>query len=502
MANMLTIGDVYQPLNPLAVAQALEGIQSSRTRNRLAEMELAEKTRTLTGDKQFMADLGAYLSGPGERQPQTAPPGFVGPMPAKTIPPTANWGQMPTDVRGKLWQASPEKSWSLMQAGQTRADAERKFKLQTLKSLGEKAVANGDDNAMQQVVAGLASEGINIPSITITGKNEWETVIPVQSGKGPDGQPVVDPMSGQPVADGQYKVKGRGIGQSRQIVSLVPAKDTGLGSGAEIELTPEAMEVAANNYFNIGQLPAMGLGGAGAYQTRIKILNRAGEIAKEAGLTGAEAAAKRALFKANQAALQDNTKRETAVRQFTNTIDANIGTWDELQAKYGNNFGKIVNQARNMLAQGVQGSGDLASLQAVLQSTANEVAKVESGSLGIAEVSVEQARKWGKIFNEALDPAEMRKVMATSMTLGQNRVKAIADENERLKKLLRRSPKETEANPAERDLGAPSGQPTEPPADGAAPQWQTATSPTTGQRVYSDDGGETWRDIETGKVVK
>jgi hypothetical protein len=148
---------------------------------------------------------------------------------------------------------------------------------------------------------------------------------------------------------------------------------------------------------------------------------------------------------AQKKALDNNEVYRVAAERFVNVIDQNAELVKKLKKQYGVNYGRLFNAAINNINQGVPGSGDLMALQQALTSLSNEVAKVESGSMGIAEVSVEQAKLWKKIHDYNLNESDLDKVLDTSKTLGAIRRKSLRETTDALRKELG----EKEAKPGE-----------------------------------------------------
>ena len=144
---------------------------------------------------------------------------------------------------------------------------------------------------------------------------------------------------------------------------------------------------------------------------------------KNKGNSGSDSAAAQAMFKARQMALQDVTKRKGLISTFVNRIDGQSNLVEKLAKKYNLTDPRFVNMGVNELAKFV-GSGDLASLKLVITSLSNEVAKVESGSLGIAAVSIDQAKIMARIHDENLKVGELMKVVQAGKALGKTSMDA------------------------------------------------------------------------------
>lgn len=137
-------------------------------------------------------------------------------------------------------------------------------------------------------------------------------------------------------------------------------------------------------------------------------------------------------------ALKDLTKRKELIGTFTNRIDENTKVVERIAKKYGNQAPRLVNMPVNKLAQ-VMGSGDYASLKLALKSLSNEIAKVESGSLGISEVSVEQAKYMEKIHDADMTFGDLMKVLETGKQLGKTSMSAINKQRKDLQNRMKGS---------------------------------------------------------------
>lgn len=136
--------------------------------------------------------------------------------------------------------------------------------------------------------------------------------------------------------------------------------------------------------------------------------------------------------RANIKSLNDLAKRETLIGTFTHRIDATSDVVIKLAQKYRNTNSRLLNIPINSLS-GMMGSGDLQALKLALKSLSNEVAKVESGSLGIAEVSVEQSKYMERVHDPNLSLNDMLKVINTGKALGKTNMDSIRKQRQELK---------------------------------------------------------------------
>ena len=203
------------------------------------------------------------------------------------------------------------------------------------------------------------------------------------------------------------------------------------------------------------------------------------------------------LYKADRAtaklALGELQKRDALVTLFVDRIKIQVESIKKLKAKTGEQYPYLAEKALLNYKSGVEGSGDVRALQMALESTAAEVAKVETNTLGVAELSVEASKQWRQHFERALTAADLDSVLDTAVLLGDNATKAIAQSKERVRGQFRLPPEGGAKG------GAGKGAATK-PATGGKVYKQTATGPNN-HKIGSDDGN-IWYDVNTGEAVQ
>ena len=130
-----------------------------------------------------------------------------------------------------------------------------------------------------------------------------------------------------------------------------------------------------------------------------------------------------------------NVEYERANSNFVNTIDRYSNLADRIMTKYGLNQGsKFENYTLQdaIKLQGL-GSGDVAALNQVLQGLKQEIAKVESGSLGISGAHVETAKQFDRSISLNMPAKDLRTVFSWAKQAGRERLAAIHDETSQLK---------------------------------------------------------------------
>jgi len=155
------------------------------------------------------------------------------------------------------------------------------------------------------------------------------------------------------------------------------------------------------------------------------------------GLSGVDEKIIQGQIKADQASVTENEKYLGASGRFLNTMDRNSDLLREMRSKHGTNFGKIFNQAINGLKTGVWGDGDIASIQYAVYSINKEASKLEGGSMGVAEPSVDASKAIANILNYNLNEKDMDRILDTMSQFGQERIKGISDETKNLQDRMR-----------------------------------------------------------------
>ena len=207
--RMLTIGDVYQPVNPVTVAQMIQAGQ----RNRINQMSLEQQARQIAKDRTVDRILQGYFGGAytGGQPPQAGQP-------------------LPNNVTNLIGVADPQAGLTLSGQRAGAQNAQRAEAMKIIQANLNGALQSGDNNTWQMLMNKARELNPNIPDTSgmqIVGKNTWQGPIEVKNGVGPDKQPITNPATGAPLPDGMYNVKGRGMGPNKQILEVKPAAGAG-----------------------------------------------------------------------------------------------------------------------------------------------------------------------------------------------------------------------------------------------------------------------------------
>lgn len=134
-------------------------------------------------------------------------------------------------------------------------------------------------------------------------------------------------------------------------------------------LTPEALNMAAQQFASTGQMPQMGRDAA----TRKAIMNRAAELSPNIDLAGNAAA-----YKANAASLKGLQENLDSVTAFENTANKNLDLFVQQAKKVVDSGSPFLNTPLRLINQKLLGSTDQAAFTTARQVATNEIAKVTS----------------------------------------------------------------------------------------------------------------------------
>jgi hypothetical protein len=139
-------------------------------------------------------------------------------------------------------------------------------------------------------------------------------------------------------------------------------------------ITDDAIDLAAQQYLQTGQMPPLGMGASGV-ALRTKIIDRAAEISRSEGVKAADVPANRASFKSDSTSLTTLTKQSDAINAFEKTA---IRNGDRLMTLAD----KVDKTGVPMLERWIRGGrkatgdADVAAFNAQMQVYRTEAAKI------------------------------------------------------------------------------------------------------------------------------
>lgn len=198
---------------------------------------------------------------------------------------------------------------------------------------------------------------------------------------------------------------------------------------AQADLTPEALNNAAENYRITGNLPAMGMGGLAV---KAKILNRAAEMAAENGDQAGATVARQVANKANVAALSQVTKQEQMVGAFEKNANMNADLALSLAGAASNTGVPVVTGWVQSGMKNIAGDPAISKFHAATETFINEYAKIMSGSMGNTAISDAARTHAHSLLSTAMEPEQYKGVIGVLKIEMGNRMKGFAQQKQEL----------------------------------------------------------------------
>lgn len=187
----------------------------------------------------------------------------------------------------------------------------------------------------------------------------------------------------------------------------------------------DTINLAANKYLQTGQMPALGMGSA---VLRGKIMGRAAQIAKDAGIAPENVPALQDTYKSLSATLTDLQKRKGQLLAFEEGGARNLDNFIALAKKQVDAKSPIVNRIVRGAARTVAGSEDQAAADVARVAAYNEISKILSGSLGNAGVSDAARHEAEGLLKGDYNMKQLLKVAEVLRTDMKNRSQAYTDQ--------------------------------------------------------------------------
>lgn len=216
--------------------------------------------------------------------------------------------------------------------------------------------------------------------------------------------------------------------------TLVPQFNFNLQGGPGGGLSDPALDQAANRYLTTGQLPAMGMGAAGA-QARKAIMNRAGQLDPNGVISANEA-----VQKANTISLSNIQKQFDSVNAFENTAIKNLDRLVVNGQQIPDLGARFANVPVRMIDEKMIGTPAMARFKADLLTAQNESAKVLNSANATGVLSDSARREAQEILSGNLPfPAMVAAVNELKNDMG-NRHQAYQDQIADIQGRLRQQP--------------------------------------------------------------
>lgn len=238
--------------------------------------------------------------------------------------------------------------------------------------------------------------------------------------------------------------------------------------GSTPNLTPEALDVVANQFAMTGQLPPMGMG-AKAAKMRSDVINRAAEMFK-----GLDIPTQQAAFKANRDSLVKMQGQRDAISAFEETAKKNMDVFLDAAGKVVDTGSPMANSLARHVTGKMLGSVDQAKYDAARSVLLPEIARIITNP-SLTGVLSDNARKEVDEFNP--QTATLAQTVAVMRLLKQdmgNRATSLDDGIAAIQKRIATPPGQRSRPAATDDAGGsvqlidPSGTPRMVPADKVA----------------------------------
>jgi len=192
-------------------------------------------------------------------------------------------------------------------------------------------------------------------------------------------------------------------------------------------LTPAGMDIAAEMFAKTGTLPPMGMGKAGA-TVRQAIINRAAVLHPGLDVAGAKAG-----YGADTESMKALQKQTDAVTAFESTASKNAALLNDVMKTVPDLGSKLLNRPLRALA-GSMGSEDIAKLDAIRQSVANEYSRIISNPNLVGTLS-DTARKEGDaLLSAGATVGQIKAALATLASEAHNRKTSYQEQLDAIKK--------------------------------------------------------------------
>lgn len=298
---------------------------------------------------------------------------------------------------------------SLYKQGQAQVD--------TMVSAANADIKATNDLAQQQIDAANAlakdnsvhSELVNgVPHDLLINNETGKTVADLGPSASTANQTSTDVVS----VGGRQKLINKQTGQV--IADLGPVTQTANQSAG---LSADAQALLAQSFLNTGSLPALGNGASG---TRTNILNQAGQLAAQQGISGNDLASQQASYKANAASLSELQTQASQVQAFESTANANLDVVNSLATQTASN-GLPVFNAWLQAGRTATGDANVSKYNAAIQTAVNEYARVVSSVTGGGTTSDSARAEIQGLLNNAQTPSQVASVIQLMKTDMANR---------------------------------------------------------------------------------
>lgn len=208
----------------------------------------------------------------------------------------------------------------------------------------------------------------------------------------------------------------------------------GAGAGGNVMLSPETARRMAEQYWNGDErvLSGLGYGNVGA-KNRAMVNEAITEIGKERGQGGSDVMGRRAEFIASRGAFNALTKDLAAIRPYKQMLDLNAKILEDLAKKAVATNSQLANKPINWLRMNVGDNPDIAEYLFQMNTVATEAARVLNNPRLVGQLTDSARKDMQSVINGEMPLNMTSAILARMKADGTNRVKAMEDEEGRLK---------------------------------------------------------------------
>lgn len=325
----------------------------------------------------------------------------------------------------------------------------------------------------------------NKPVATVAPKQEAFTLSPGQQRFGEGNQPIasvpakavegnVNPSDFDPKSIDKFKTSGN-------YGDLVRTYAPTAATQGNASISDQAIKFAADTYRSTGKFPTT-MGRNPALQARV--LNMVAADSAASGDSVGAINARQGALKANNQALDQVTKLESATTAYYNTLDKNLTNLQEISGKVDSSGVPLINKVYRAYQQNVSGDPEVAKYVTYLRAASSEFAKIQSGSLGNAPASDAARRDADEVLSKYLTKGQLDAVVQAMRGEGRNRLQSISEQKKSLLTDLGQGVP-TQGGPS----AAPPSQPAAKPPSGP-PKGYKLMQDAQGNKAYVGPNGE------------
>jgi len=200
---------------------------------------------------------------------------------------------------------------------------------------------------------------------------------------------------------------------SRQVIKGVAKKRPPAASSVSVQLTPEAIDQAAQRYAQTGQMPTLGMGAAGA-AARQAIMNRAGQI-------GGNIAENSREYRAQSGSLAQLQRMSDNIMAFERTANKNADLALTASKQVDRTGSPFINRVAQAVQTNAWGDKDLQAFKVAVQTFANEYAKVMTNNGASGAVTDTARKEADMLFSTTQNPKQFEAAIAQAKKDMENR---------------------------------------------------------------------------------